>query len=68
MRNMGMTTRTVVTVLIREESIICATDERWFGCVYFPRLLLVNMHAQSCQFILSSLHVISPQDNQGQGA
>lgn len=31
MGNMGMTTMTVVTVLIREESIICATDESWFG-------------------------------------
>jgi hypothetical protein len=45
MRNMGMTTMTVVTVLIREKSIICVMAERWFGCVYSYSLLLVNMHA-----------------------
>ena len=63
-----MTTRTVVTVLTREESILCVMDERWFGCVYFHRLLLVNMHAQPCQFIFYSLHIIYRRANQGQGA
>lgn len=68
MRNKGITTRTVVTVLTREESILCVMDERWFGCVYFHRLLLVNMHAQPCQFIFYSLHVVYRRANQGQGA
>lgn len=45
MRNMGMTTMTVVTVLIREKSMICSMDESWLGCVYFHCLLLVNMPA-----------------------
>lgn len=61
MRNMGMTTMTVVTVLIRKRSIMCAVDERWFGCVYFHCLLLVNTYAQPCLFILESLHDIDQQ-------
>lgn len=56
MRNKGMTTRTVVTVLTREESILCVMDERWFGCVYFHRLLLVNKHA--CPAL--SVHLLQP--------
>lgn len=55
---MGMTTMSVVTVLIREKSIICVMDERWFGRVCSHRLLLVNTHAQNCQFILYRLHVV----------
>jgi hypothetical protein len=60
---MGMTTMSVVTVLIREKSIICVMDERWLGRVYSHRLLLVNTHAQSCQFILYRLHVVYQQAN-----
>lgn len=30
-----MTTMTVVTVLIREKSLICVMDESWFGCAHF---------------------------------
>lgn len=56
---------TVVTVLIREKSIICAMDERWFGCVYFHRLLLVNMHAQPCQCSSCSLHVLCGETSPG---
>lgn len=55
MRNKGMTTR---TVLIREESILCAMDEKQLGCVYFHHLLLVNMDVQLCNVIVFSLHVI----------
>lgn len=65
MRNMGMTTMTAVTVLIREKSVICAMDERWFGCVYSHRLLLINMPIQLRQFIPYSLHVIHQLANQG---
>ena len=64
MRNKGMTTR---TVLIREESILCAMDEKQLGCVYFHHLLLVNMDVQLCNVIVFSLHVIYPQANQSQG-
>ena len=59
-----MTTR---TVLIREESILCAMDEKQFSCVYFHHLLLVNMHVQICHVIVFSLHVIYPQANQSRG-
>lgn len=55
---MGMTTMSAVTVLIREKSIICVMDERWFGHVDSRRLLLVNTHARSCQFVLYRLHVV----------
>lgn len=55
---MGLTTMTVVTVLIREKSIMCVMGESWFGCVYFQCLLCVNMHAQPCQLILRRLHGI----------
>lgn len=65
---MGMTTMSVVTVLIREKSIICVMDERWFGRVYSHRLLLVNTHAQNCQFILYRPHVVYQEANWGGGA
>lgn len=64
---MGMTTMSVVTVLIREKSIICVMDERWLGRVYSHRLLLVNTHAQNCQFILYRPHVVYQEANWGRG-
>lgn len=62
-----MTTMSVVTVLIREKSIICVMDERWFGRVYSHRLLLVNTHAQNRQFILYRPHVVYQEANWGRG-
>lgn len=56
--------KAVVTALIREKLLICAMDESWFVCVYFHCLLLINMHAQPCPFILYSLHVIYRETNQ----